>query len=201
MIEISRASLRFALGVASLALLAGCAAPERFILLPQSDGRPSALIISGPAGKTTLDEPYAEARVGSRETSSGKTDAASVALRYGKLLGALPARPQTITLYFESGSSKLTAESAVRLPAIQASFARLPAAEIVVTGHTDRVGLIEANDALSLKRAQLIADRLIAAGISRQGISTAGRGEREPLVKTADEVAEPANRRVEVRIR
>ena len=28
-----------------------------------------------------------------------------------------------------------------------------------------------------------------------------GRGEREPLVPTADEVAEPANRRVEINLR
>jgi outer membrane protein OmpA-like peptidoglycan-associated protein len=29
----------------------------------------------------------------------------------------------------------------------------------------------------------------------------AGRGEREPIVRTADEVAEPANRRVEISVR
>ena len=42
---------------------------------------------------------------------------------------------------------------------------------------------------------------LIAAGVPAGKIETAGRGEREPLLKTADEVAEPKNRRVEISVR
>jgi outer membrane protein OmpA-like peptidoglycan-associated protein len=42
---------------------------------------------------------------------------------------------------------------------------------------------------------------LITGGISAEHIDVAGRGEREPLVQTADEVAEARNRRVEINVR
>ncbi|HOG02834.1 MAG TPA: flagellar motor protein MotB, partial [Accumulibacter sp.] len=38
-------------------------------------------------------------------------------------------------------------------------------------------------------------------GVPRDAISVAGRGEREPVVVTADEVAEPRNRRVDIKLR
>jgi outer membrane protein OmpA-like peptidoglycan-associated protein len=38
-------------------------------------------------------------------------------------------------------------------------------------------------------------------GIAADRIRVAGRGEREPLVPTADEVAEARNRRVEINVR
>jgi outer membrane protein OmpA-like peptidoglycan-associated protein len=72
--------------------------------------------------------------------------------------------------------------------------------EISVIGHTDRVGKLEANDALSLKRAEAVGEQLKAAGILAP-MEFAGRGEREPLIPTADEVPEPANRRVEINLR
>jgi outer membrane protein OmpA-like peptidoglycan-associated protein len=73
---------------------------------------------------------------------------------------------------------------------------------VAVIGHTDRVGSVAQNDALSLQRAERVRrDVAQQLGIAPDRIAAAGRGEREPLVETADEVAEPRNRRVEVTIR
>ncbi|MDP2783630.1 MAG: hypothetical protein Q8O38_03400 [Sulfurimicrobium sp.] len=41
----------------------------------------------------------------------------------------------------------------------------------------------------------------VSRGIEADNIQTSGRVEREPLVTTADEVAEPRNRRVEILVR
>ena len=71
----------------------------------------------------------------------------------------------------------------------------------MVIGHTDSVGGLEANDKLSRLRAETVRDILIAAGVPENKIEIAGRGEREPLVKTANEVAEAQNRRVEISVR
>jgi outer membrane protein OmpA-like peptidoglycan-associated protein len=84
---------------------------------------------------------------------------------------------------------------------LKAELARRAAPEVTVIGHTDRVGKAEANDALSIKRAQILRTMLIAQGVPSTAIEAAGRGEREPLVPTADEVAEPKNRRVEISVR
>ena len=73
--------------------------------------------------------------------------------------------------------------------------------EIVVTGHTDRQGSVQANDQLSLQRAQAVRALLIERGFKANLIEAVGRGEREPLVPTEDEVAEPRNRRAELLVR
>jgi OOP family OmpA-OmpF porin len=69
---------------------------------------------------------------------------------------------------------------------------------VSATGYTDRSGSEEYNLALSLQRADAVREALIAGGVSAESITTAGRGESENAVPTADGVREQANRRVEV---
>ena len=70
-----------------------------------------------------------------------------------------------------------------------------------MTGHTDRVGSEADNDRLSLQRAEAVRAMLIQRGINSSFLRAVGRGEREPLIPTPDEQAEPRNRRVEVIVR
>ena len=63
------------------------------------------------------------------------------------------------------------------------------------------MGSVQSNDALSLRRAQKIRDDMVKLGVPADQIQVAGRGEREPLVATEDEVAEPRNRRVQISVR
>ena len=103
---------------------------------------------------------------------------------------------------FETGSAtKLTAESAAVLEQLNKALVNWPAPQLMIVGHTDRVGTAQANDGLSLKRAQSVAQLLIERGMAAQQIESAGRGEREPLVETADGVANATNRRVEITLR
>ncbi|MEX2200071.1 MAG: OmpA family protein, partial [Dongiaceae bacterium] len=69
---------------------------------------------------------------------------------------------------------------------------------ISVVGHTDLSGSAEYNMGLSLRRADSVRDALLAGGVSPEQITTAGRGEAEPAVPTADGVREQANRRAEI---
>ena len=75
------------------------------------------------------------------------------------------------------------------------------APDVVVIGHTDRIGTEQFNDSLSLQRAERVRGELVKLGIAEARVQIAGRGEREPLVPTDDEVAEPRNRRVEISVR
>ena len=104
-------------------------------------------------------------------------------------------------LYFEAGGNVLTAESQAALVKIRQEIAERAASEVRVIGHTDRVGSVEGNDALSLKRAESLRDLLIESGVAADKLESVGRGERDPLVPTADEVDEPKNRRVEISVR
>ncbi|MGH8622218.1 MAG: OmpA family protein, partial [Burkholderiales bacterium] len=116
-------------------------------------------------------------------------------------IAAQPERPTSFLLYFLGDSDEYTAESKDAFEKVFAEVARRKVAEIAVIGHTDRVGPVEYNDTLSLKRAERVRRDFVDRGIPTSAIHVAGRGEREPIVPTADDVSEPRNRRVEINVR
>lgn len=175
---------------------------ERVVLLPGPDGKAGAVMVTTSTGSILLDQPYAAAVVSSHGSIKAvREDAASVHARYEAALVAQPARPVSLFVFFLRGKDEFTEESKPLVEKLKTEIALRPAPEIMVIGHTDRVGSEASNDALSLKRAEAMRGELISAGIAASSISIAGRGERELLVPTADEVAEPKNCRVEVNIR
>lgn len=177
-------------------------AKERVILLPNQDGTPSALTVKTAKGEAVIDTPYQMAGIaGSGVVYAKAEDPVEVKARYGVTLASLPPPAASFTLYFQTGTEVLVPESVPLLARIKDELARRPAPEIIVVGHTDRIASLEFNDALSIKRAEAMRQVLVDTGIPSESIITAGRGEREPLVPTADEVAEPKNRRVEIRVR
>ncbi|WP_028079288.1 OmpA family protein [Solimonas soli] len=72
---------------------------------------------------------------------------------------------------------------------------------IHVVGHTDTTGSDEYNLRLSASRAASVASYLASQGVPSQRMRQEGRGEREPLVRTGDNVNEPRNRRVDIVIK
>jgi outer membrane protein OmpA-like peptidoglycan-associated protein len=186
---------------ALLALLCACA-KETVVLLPEKDGGPGALTVTKDEREVVLDQPYAavqtRAVIGERTYAS---NAKEVADKFGPALGAQPSRPNSFTLYFVEGSDRLTEESNVVLKRVLADIAEHTVPDIVVIGHTDTVGNHAYNDALALRRAESLRSVLIAQGLPPAAVVAVGRGKREPLVPTADNVAEPRNRRVEIIVR
>jgi outer membrane protein OmpA-like peptidoglycan-associated protein len=172
------------------------------VLLPGPDGKTGAVTVTHGTQQQTLEAPYATARVKQEGTlERGATTAEEAQRAFGPALAALPPRPVTFVLYFQGNSDDLTPESRVEVQKLFPEIAARPAPEVVVVGHTDRVGSIPYNDALSLRRAERMRQELARLGVPVERIAVAGRGEREPLVATDDEVAEPRNRRVEITVR
>ena len=184
-------------------LLLACAAPTtRVILLPESSGKASAVEVKSSSGTQLVSQPYQTAEVQKNgQVVLGTIDPVQVMEHYGGMLAQLPSEDEQFLLYFETGGAQLTAESQTMLPTIlERAHARM-GGEIIVVGHTDRVGSVEANDALSLQRARTIRSLLIGRGFNEELIDAVGRGERSPLGPTEDGVAEPKNRRAEILIR
>jgi OmpA-OmpF porin, OOP family len=184
------------------ALLSACTPLSRVTLLPEADGRATAVQVQGAGGTQLLDRPYAVAAVQrSGAVDRDLTTAEEVQQRHGALLALQPPGVQRFVLQFESGTATLTPESQAQLPNILAQAHALPGGELVVVGHTDRVGTPQANDVLSLQRAQSIRALLVSQGFQPELIEAVGRGDREPVVPTAPQVDEPRNRRVDIIVR
>jgi outer membrane protein OmpA-like peptidoglycan-associated protein len=186
-----------------LVLLAGCANKNLIVVIPDTaDGHIGAVVVEASGNKTVLDTAYAGATPGSGGTIKAvTTNAQEVDKIFGTALTAQPEVPKIFTLYFISDSDQLTPDSKSAFEAVFLETKRRKAAEVVVTGHTDTMGDGGYNDKLSLERAKAVSKLFIAGGVPADVISTAGRGERELLVQTADNVSEPRNRRVEITVR
>jgi len=191
------------IGIAVLAaFLAACAHQTgTVVLLPEKDGRSTSVTVTQGNEQIVLDQPYAAVRQMSSGMTAYVSNAQEVQALFGAALAAQPSRPTSFTLYFIEGKDEFTDASKQILADVLAKIATYAVPDIVVIGHTDRVGSDTSNDALALRRAETVRAMLIARGISPAGIVVAGRGEREPLVPTADGVAEPRNRRVEMVVR
>ena len=204
---------RLVLGVLGLALLGACAQQQprstgsnvTVVVLPKPPNGHVGAVMVRPidGGKAVLvDKPYVEASL--RDTKTVRTspvDPKSVTEAFGKTLAALPAQPASFLIYFVEGKDELNPDAKRAIDRVVTEVAARPAPEIAVVGHTDFVGTDHYNDTLSLQRAGRIKELLVRRGIPAKMIQTAGRGKREPLVETSDDVAEPRNRRVEIVVR
>jgi hypothetical protein len=70
-----------------------------------------------------------------------------------------------------------------------------------IVGHTDTLGSNEYNQTLSVNRAASVGSYLSQSGLPATRIREDGRGERELAVRTADNVNESRNRRVDIVIK
>ena len=184
-------------------LVSGCASVNTYVvLLPQEDGTPAAVMVGAGNQSALLDKPYSVATVDAQNRIQTKVVTAEEAQRtFGDALAAQPLPAISFILYFETNSVEVTVASRPTLDELFAAVAKRQAVEVQVTGHTDRVGSVADNDRLSLQRAEAVRAMLINRGINSNFLRAVGRGEREPLVPTADEQPEPRNRRVEVIVR
>ena len=175
---------------------------DEIILLPKADGSVGAVVVRQDGVEIVLDKAYASVVIeGPGQVRQLIRDPGVTKETFAESLAALPPKPASFLLYFLEGKDELTAESKKVVEKVLAELVSRPAAEISVIGHTDTVGSIQYNDKLSLQRAKSVRQLLLARGIPPDSISIAGRGERELLVDTQDNVHEPRNRRVEINVR
>jgi OOP family OmpA-OmpF porin len=104
------------------------------------------------------------------------------------------------TFFFDWNSTVAPADAGQSASFMAENRARCGWSSFTVVGHTDRSGSDGYNDGLSVRRAQVIADLMTAAGIPASSVSVSGRGEHELRIKTLDGVRTPENRRVEVKV-
>ena len=88
-----------------------------------------------------------------------------------------------------------------KLRQIAAILRGIPGYELLVAGHTARVGSAESQVELSVARATAVADILIGLGVrAAEDISIIGYGAERPVADNNTEAGRARNRRVEITI-
>jgi outer membrane protein OmpA-like peptidoglycan-associated protein len=176
---------------------------DLIVLLRDSDGLVGAAAVSNRLGAMDLSADGAATNVSVTQAPSAPEILTDREIReiFGEALSSLPPPPQRFTLHFRFESEELTAESRRRVADIVAAVQNYPAPEVVVVGHTDTTGASLKNFQLGLRRAENVRDILIAASVNASAIEVTSNGEADPVVRTADEVFEPRNRRVDITVR
>ena len=101
---------------------------------------------------------------------------------------------------FATGSTAISPAFRATLDQVAQSLRTYPDSLVDVYGHTDTVGSTASNQRLSEERARAVANYLINHGVASSRIRWQGFGETQLKVATGDNVNEPANRRVEIKI-
>ena len=99
-----------------------------------------------------------------------------------------------------AGSATISPAFRDLLDNVASSLRQYPNSLIDVYGYTDTVGSSAANQRLSDQRAQAVANYLTSQGVASSRIRWMGFGETQLKVQTGDNVAQPLNRRVEIKI-
>lgn len=207
---------RFVLIVTILAavLLASCG-PKRVadpkppsddltvLLVDAETGAVGRVTVSNNAGTVVLDsarEVTAVSPNGAPAVPRTLTEA-EVTRLFGAALSALPPAARHFTLNFRFQTDELTDDARALVPEVLKVVKGRPVPDVVVSGHTDTIGTPQANIDLGLKRATMVRNLLVEAGLAASAIEVTSHGEADLLIQTANDTAEPRNRRVEISVR
>lgn len=101
-------------------------------------------------------------------------------------------------LEFQTGSAELGGGDFISLAALAAYLQANATRRIALVGHTDSVGALDGNIALSKRRARSVRDRLVAAyGADPGRVAAEGMGYLSPVASNLTPEGREANRRVE----
>jgi outer membrane protein OmpA-like peptidoglycan-associated protein len=108
------------------------------------------------------------------------------------------ARISAGAIRFEVARADLDDGARAVLADLAAQLRAHPDVVVLVRGHTDSTGTVEFNRELSVRRAQVVAEALVALGVPPHQLATAGAGPTEPIADNATPDGRQANRRSEV---
>jgi len=103
-------------------------------------------------------------------------------------------------LQFESGKSVIKAYSFDSLDELAALMVKRPELTLILSGHTDNVGVPAKNKVLSRKRAEAVKAYLEDAGVDGSRIAAVGYGSSKPIASNKTPQGRQKNRRVEFKV-
>jgi outer membrane protein OmpA-like peptidoglycan-associated protein len=99
---------------------------------------------------------------------------------------------------FATGKADLNRGGFTNLDKLVVFLKDYPDREVSIEGHTDDVGSMDSNQALSGYRADAVKSYLVTKGIRSSRLDASGMGETRPIADNATESGRQQNRRVEL---
>jgi outer membrane protein OmpA-like peptidoglycan-associated protein len=115
-----------------------------------------------------------------------------------------PAGGDTLALYFEFDEDTMNPRTARQLDIVSRILRADPGKKLTLSGHTDALGTDDYNHSLSSRRAEVVRDLLIRAGVTATQIVTVAKGSSQPRRPNVTETGKDnpdgrrANRRTEI---
>lgn len=101
-------------------------------------------------------------------------------------------------LFFDTGKTDIKPDSNAQLDQMAATLKAQPGLKVLIVGHTDNVGAIDANLALSEGRAKAVVAALTQRGIAAGRLQARGVANFAPVASNTAEDGRAKNRRVEM---
>ncbi|NHZ61904.1 OmpA family protein [Massilia genomosp. 1] len=170
---------------------------------------------SGPHGPVDVQVALREGDAGNKGTADKVLQYVQVVeaatVEQGKVtvdaaaIGSALKREGRIALYgvlFDTSQAAIKPESGATLEQMAKTLKDDPQLQVLIVGHTDNQGAIDANLALSRKRAQAVVERLTGRyGIAPARLQAHGVANLSPTSSNSDDAGRARNRRVEMVVR
>ncbi len=106
----------------------------------------------------------------------------------------------TLHLNFATDSNKVDAEGTAKVAAFAGFLKDSTAYKASIVGHTDSTASDKYNQKLSEKRAEMVKSMLVNNGVAAERLTTAGKGESQPVASNKTKAGRAENRRIEVEL-
>lgn len=179
----------------------------RFLSAIRNDNEALSLLVSRTGTSAYIQEIHvlpaaalAQGTAADELEAEASEEAPQAAGQAGTLIDALLTHGHVILsdLEFGTGANVLGAGPYGSLTQLADFLADNPTYRIVLVGHTDSIGALDANIALSKRRAESVRDRLVADyGVAPDRIAAEGMGYLAPVAPNLTPEGRERNRRVE----
>jgi outer membrane protein OmpA-like peptidoglycan-associated protein len=153
------------------------------------------------SAQAQAQDAQAQAEIAKNQALTAQQQLADAQRQLADLQAKKTERGMVVTLgdvLFDTGQATLKPGADLVLGRLAAFLNSNPQTKILIEGHTDSRGSDDYNEALSERRAQAVADALMAKGVPQESLRTRGRGKAYPVATNDTPAGRQQNRRVEI---
>jgi outer membrane protein OmpA-like peptidoglycan-associated protein len=153
------------------------------------------------AARSQADAARSQADTATEAAALAQRNSAEMQMQIDALHAQATDRGLVLTLgdvLFRTGGSSLNAGGTAQLAKLAVFLNKYPDRTVLIEGHTDSVGSIDSNQALSQRRADAVKAYLVEQSIAGTRLTASGKGAGSPIGDNSSATGRQQNRRVEV---